>query len=407
MLLVTAKSGTVDEPTATSAGRQLAQTLAAEPDVTDVVSYFEHRVAPSLRSEDAASGLVLAHIAGDEAQVTARSRHLIDTYAGDRGAVTVLAGGPAGINHDVTNQVTRSLAIAEAIAVPLTLLLLLFAFGSLVSALLPLAVGGVAILGTFAELYLLGSVTDVSIFAINLTTALGLGLGIDYALFIVSRFREQLAAGDDVPTAVGSDRGHGRPYGRLHRGRGDGRAGRAAGVPALLPALVRLRGHRCRRHRGAGCARVAAGAARRTRAPGQRRPRPVDPVGGPQPTRAVAVLGPAGPPRHAPAGADRAARDRAAARGRRPAARHHVRHSGPGRAAGSGGQPAGGRRARDALPRQRRRAHRRRDRRTGRSGSACAGTPVSSRCCRTWPRSDSVGTYRQGRPPRPPRRTRP
>ncbi len=201
VLLVTAKSGTVDEPDAASAGRQLAQTLAAEPDVTDVISYFETR-APSLRSEDAASGLVLAHIEGDESQVTARSEHVIEKYAGDRGAVSVLAGGPAGINHDVTNQVTRSLAIAEAIAVPLTLILLLFAFGSLVSALLPLAVGGVAILGTFAELYLLGSVTDVSIFAINLTTALGLGLGIDYALFIVSRFREQLAAGDDVPTAV-------------------------------------------------------------------------------------------------------------------------------------------------------------------------------------------------------------
>jgi RND superfamily putative drug exporter len=114
----------------------------------------------------------------------------------------VLAGGQAGINHDVTNQVTRSLAIAEAIAVPLTLVLLLFAFGSLVSALLPLAVGGVAIIGTFAQLFLLGSVTDVSIFAINLTTALGLGLGIDYALLIVSRFREQLASGNTVPEAV-------------------------------------------------------------------------------------------------------------------------------------------------------------------------------------------------------------
>ncbi len=212
VLLVTAKSGAVDEPSAASAGRQLAQTLAAEPDVTDVVSYFGEACepngglcdtrAPSLRSEDAASGLVLAHIEGDEAQVTARSENIIEKYAGDRGAVSVLAGGQAGVNHDVTNQVTRSLAIAEAIAVPLTLILLLFAFGSLVSALLPLAVGGVAILGTFAELYVLGSVTDVSIFAINLTTALGLGLGIDYALFIVSRFREQLAAGDDVPTAV-------------------------------------------------------------------------------------------------------------------------------------------------------------------------------------------------------------
>ena len=72
-----------------------------------------------------------------------------------------------------TTQVTRSLAIAEAIAVPLTLLLLVLAFGSLVAALLPLVIGLIAILGTFAELSVLGCVTDVSVFAINLTTALG------------------------------------------------------------------------------------------------------------------------------------------------------------------------------------------------------------------------------------------
>ena len=82
------------------------------------------------------------------------------------------------------------------------MILLILAFGSVVAALLPLAIGLVAIVGTFAELSILGSLTDVSIFAINLTTALGLGLGIDYALFIVSRFREQLAAGDTVADAV-------------------------------------------------------------------------------------------------------------------------------------------------------------------------------------------------------------
>jgi RND superfamily putative drug exporter len=82
------------------------------------------------------------------------------------------------------------------------MLLLVLAFGSLVAALLPLAVGGVAILGTFAELSVIGSLTNTSIFAINLTTALGLGLGIDYALFMVNRFREQLAAGDPVPQAL-------------------------------------------------------------------------------------------------------------------------------------------------------------------------------------------------------------
>jgi RND superfamily putative drug exporter len=199
VLLVTANAGDVDS--VEDAGTELTRQLAGEADVTGVVSYFTTG-APSLRSSDGRSALVLGHIDGDESQVATRSDDLLAAYAGDRGALSVQAGGAAGINHDVTGQVTRSLAIAEAIAVPLTLLLLVFAFGSLASALLPLAIGGVAILGTFAELSVLGSVTDVSIFAVNLTTALGLGLGIDYALFMVSRFREQLAAGQSVPDAV-------------------------------------------------------------------------------------------------------------------------------------------------------------------------------------------------------------
>ncbi len=85
---------------------------------------------------------------------------------------------------------------------PLTLLLLLIVFGSVVAALLPLAIGTIAITGTFAELALLGGVVDVSVSATNLTTALGLGLGIDYALLMISRFREQLATGSTVDDAV-------------------------------------------------------------------------------------------------------------------------------------------------------------------------------------------------------------
>jgi len=88
------------------------------------------------------------------------------------------------------------------IAIPLTLLLLLFVFRSLVAAVLPLFVGFIAILGTLLSLFIIGSITDVSIYAINLTTALGLGLAIDYSLFVVSRFREELRAGRTVEEAV-------------------------------------------------------------------------------------------------------------------------------------------------------------------------------------------------------------
>ena len=158
--------------------------------------------AASLRSTDGTEALVVGHVAGDEGQVLKRATTLIQKYSGDHDAVSITAGGEAAANYDVNSQVTRSLALAEGIAVPITMILLILAFGSVVAALLPLAIGLVAIVGTFAELSILGSLTDVSIFAINLTTALGLGLGIDYALFIVSRFREQLAAGDTAADAV-------------------------------------------------------------------------------------------------------------------------------------------------------------------------------------------------------------
>jgi RND superfamily putative drug exporter len=78
----------------------------------------------------------------------------------------------------------------------------LFAFGTVVSGLLPLVIAMLAIFGTFAELYILGSITNVSIYAINLTTALGLGLAIDYSLFMVSRFREELSQGKTVEDAI-------------------------------------------------------------------------------------------------------------------------------------------------------------------------------------------------------------
>ena len=118
----------------------------------------------------------------------------------DTASTTLRIGGDKGT--DVGGQVGKDLGVAEGIAVPITLILLVIAFGSLVSALLPLAIAVIAIFATFAELSLLTHVTSVSIFAINLTTALGLGLGIDYALLMVSRFREELARGVEVGEAV-------------------------------------------------------------------------------------------------------------------------------------------------------------------------------------------------------------
>jgi RND superfamily putative drug exporter len=201
VFLVHARAGTADAPAVAAAGRQLTTSLAAEPGVSDVLSYWTTK-APSLRSRDTQDGLLVLHVAGDEDTADDTAKTLITKYAVPGPTVTVAAGGSEAASVDIGHQVTKSLIIAESIAVPLTTLLLVLVFGSLVAAVLPLVVGTVAIFGTFAELHLLGTVTSVSEFAINLTTALGLGLGIDYSLLLVSRFREELANGAPTGPAV-------------------------------------------------------------------------------------------------------------------------------------------------------------------------------------------------------------
>src|SRR5262249_41059739 len=106
------------------------------------------------------------------------------------------------IGHDILTQVAKSLRTAEAIAVPIILALLVFAFGSVVAALLPLAIGGIAIVGTFAELDVLGSMTNVAIYAINLTTALALARAIACSVLMGGGFGEERAAGREPPEAV-------------------------------------------------------------------------------------------------------------------------------------------------------------------------------------------------------------
>ncbi|MGW3199761.1 MMPL family transporter [Streptomyces sp. NPDC001118] len=216
-LLVRPRHGTVDSPGALAAGRALTDRLAARDGVEGVDSYWRTPVR-ELKAEDGRAALVLVRLDGDREQVTQRADALIADYASGRdGAtptaagtvdpigreLTVLAGGPSGTNRDITTQVAKDLGLAEGIAVPVTLALLVLVFRGLVPALIPLAIGAAAILGTFAELRLLAGLTDVSVFAVNLTTALGLGLAIDYGLLMVSRFREQTAAGQGVPEAVG------------------------------------------------------------------------------------------------------------------------------------------------------------------------------------------------------------
>ena len=155
-----------------------------------------------MRTDDGTRALVLARIDGSDDAVKAGVEQVRDELTGRQGTLTVALGGREAVFDEVGTQVERDLGRAESIAIPITLVLLVLVFGTLVAAFLPLLVGAIAIVGTLLVLFVIGSVTDVSIFSINLTTALGLGLAIDYSLFIVSRFREELARGFAPDDAV-------------------------------------------------------------------------------------------------------------------------------------------------------------------------------------------------------------
>ncbi|MDX3322415.1 MMPL family transporter [Streptomyces sp. ME03-5684b] len=202
VLLVDTPDGGVDTPAAKSAGQALVSELKGEKNLANVYSYWDTNLA-ALRSEDGEQALILAHVKGEEVELQDNAQSLIDAYSGTYGdTLEIRASGGTAVSADISTQVVSDLVLAEAIAIPLTLVLLLFVFGSVVSALLPLAIAVIAIAGAFAQLSILGGITEVSNTATNLVTALGLGLGIDYALLMTSRFREQLASGASVDDAV-------------------------------------------------------------------------------------------------------------------------------------------------------------------------------------------------------------
>ena len=173
------------------------RTLAREPAVARTESYYDTR-SPAMVSRDRRATWVSARFKAG-ADEDAAAERLEVAFAG-RGYVTL--GGSEIAEAQVGEQVEKDLQRAELLAFPFLFLLSLLFFRSAVAALLPLLVGGLSIVFTFVGLRLANEAFDVSIFALNLTTGMGLGLAIDYSLFIVSRFREELARGGGKEAAM-------------------------------------------------------------------------------------------------------------------------------------------------------------------------------------------------------------
>ena len=201
-VLVTPRDGqSLDSAPVTALAHRVAAQLAARSGVESVASYWDGHAA-ALRGKDGRSALITMYVTGSDQAQTSAAKAIVAQLApagtdtgpnpADSSAARISVGGTLAVNADITHGVGVSLGRAEAFAVPLTLLLLVLAFGSVLAAALPLAVGLFAVAGTFAELAVLGRLTDVSIYAIDLTTALGLGLGVDYSLLMINRFREEL-----------------------------------------------------------------------------------------------------------------------------------------------------------------------------------------------------------------------
>ncbi|MFE6309065.1 MMPL family transporter [Nocardiopsis sp. NPDC057823] len=195
----------VDNPTFAAAVQRLADGMP-EDVVADFDTYLDEDLSDTERgmlvSEDMHATYIPVTLTGEShterlEQYEAAAGHL------ESGPLETHLGGPIAVEHELSETAESDIVRAELITMPLLLFLLVLIFGGLIAGAVPLAVGGLAILGSLTVLRALTHVTDVSVFAVNVATILGLGLAIDYGLFMVSRFREELDRGRGAAAAVG------------------------------------------------------------------------------------------------------------------------------------------------------------------------------------------------------------
>jgi len=204
VIIVDSGSTDVTDPAVAQKGIALEKKIAQEEGVTKTLSYWTSGGEATLKSSDGKAAYILVY--GEGEAFTPESQELgkvmQEKYDGPYEGLTLYAGGVGVVGHAITKKISDDLKIAELISIPLTFILLVLVFGALAASTMPLIVGVAAILGAFFVLYLFTLFTNVSIYALNLTTGLGLGLGIDYALLMVNRFREELHRGKSVEDSI-------------------------------------------------------------------------------------------------------------------------------------------------------------------------------------------------------------
>lgn len=201
LVLYTSPDATVDQPALRDPVTAALSAIRAHPDVAAVTSWYD-APSPALVSTDRRSTYALVRLTASDEDAKVAALKRVRPVLGAAAPVRTQVGGNVPFLDVANEQTSKDLARAETLSLPVLLILLIVIFGGLVAAATPLVIGGLAILGAFIAIRILNTVTDVSVFAVNVITLIGLGLAIDYALFVVSRFREELAAGHDVPEAV-------------------------------------------------------------------------------------------------------------------------------------------------------------------------------------------------------------
>ena len=190
------------DPAFEQAMRNALQPLRADNRVKSIETPFDGQpdLAQALTSTDGHHLMAVVSLKDDFATARQYYPQLRAEVTSDQ--LRVYGTGNVAVGHDFDKYLAADLQRAELVSLVIIVPLLLLVFATVISMLLPLGVGGLAVLGGLAAVGLLARVTDVSTYATNIVTLIGLGVAIDYSLFIVNRFREELAAGQTVESAL-------------------------------------------------------------------------------------------------------------------------------------------------------------------------------------------------------------